>query len=244
MSKEIALRKDITEEHNLSVIEKVVMQGDLSKLDPEQRVTYYNHVCRTLGLNPYTRPFDYISLNGKLTLYAKKDATEQLRKVNKISITDLDGKMIDDLYIVTAKAKTADGRVDQSCGAVSIGTLKGEQKANAIMKAETKAKRRVTLSISGLGWTDESEVECIPSAIKVNVDLETGAMESISQEEFEILDELIGEDDEFRKNALSYLSKQGIHTLKDLPKHELKRFMNGARMNAEKKLEQVEEVSA
>ena len=34
----------------------------------------------------------------------------------------------------------------------------GEFAANAIMKAVTKAKRRVTLSISGLGFLDETEV--------------------------------------------------------------------------------------
>ena len=174
MSKELVVKKDMAAEHQMSVIERVVMQGDLSKLDPTQRVMYYNKVCESMGLNPYTRPFDYISLNGKLTLYAKKDATEQLRQVKKISITSLEGRMVDDLYIVVAKATTPDGRLDQSTGAVSIGNLKGEQKANAIMKAETKAKRRVTLSISGMGWTDESEIESIPHAQRVNVDLETG----------------------------------------------------------------------
>ncbi len=170
----VDLKKDINKEHDLSVIEQVVMQGDLSKLNAVQRVTYYHTVCNSIGLNPYTRPFDYISLNGKLTLYARKDATEQLRGVKKISITELDGRLIDDLYIVKATAKTPDGRTDQSTGAVLIGNLKGEAKANAIMKAETKAKRRVTLSISGLGWTDESEIESIPNAQKVDVDLETG----------------------------------------------------------------------
>ena len=174
MSKELTVKKDIAKEHELSVIERVVMQGDLSKLDPNQRVTYYNKVCESMGLNPYTRPFDYISLNGKLTLYAKKDATEQLRQVKKISIVSLEGRMVDDLYIVVAKANTPDGRMDQSTGAVSIGNLKGEQKANAIMKAETKAKRRVTLSIAGMGWTDESEIDSIPNAKLVNVDMETG----------------------------------------------------------------------
>ena len=34
--------------------------------------------------------------------------------------------------------------------------------ANAIMKTETKAKRRATLSICGLGFLDESEIETIP----------------------------------------------------------------------------------
>src|SRR5271154_138464 len=171
MSKELIKKSDTQE---LSIIEQVVVQGDLSKLSPEQRVLYYRQVCDSIGINPFTRPFDYISLNGKLTLYAKKDATEQLRKVNGISITDLESKVIDDLYIVTVKATTKDGRQDQATGAVTIGSLKGDAKANAIMKAETKAKRRVTLSIAGMGWTDESEVDSIPAAKKVNVEMSTG----------------------------------------------------------------------
>lgn len=183
MSKEIALKKDVKDLHELSIIEQVVMQGDLSKLNPEQRVTYYNRVCESMGLNPYTRPFDYISLNGKLTLYAKKDATEQLRKVNGISIEELKGQIVDDLYIVTAKAKTPNGRIDQATGAVTIGSLKGDAKANAIMKAETKAKRRVTLSICGMGWTDESEIESIPDAKTVEVDMSTGEIIPIKKNE-------------------------------------------------------------
>lgn len=185
MSKELAVKKDIQKEHDLSVIEQVVMQGDLSKLTPNQRVIYYNKVCESMGLNPYTRPFDYISLNGKLTLYAKKDATEQLRQVRKISITGLEGRMVDDIYMVVAKATTPDGRLDQATGAVSIGNLKGEQKANALMKAETKSKRRVTLSICGMGWIDESEIEHIPNARKVNVDMQTGDIIDISNPQSE-----------------------------------------------------------
>ena len=49
----------------------------------------------------------------------------------------------------------------RSTGAVPIAGLKGEEFANALMKAETKAKRRATLSICGLGVLDETEVETI-----------------------------------------------------------------------------------
>ncbi len=167
-------KTDIVKQHDLSVIEQLVMQGDLSKLDSQQRLTYYHKVCESLGLNPYTKPFDYISLNGKLQLYARKDATEQLRSVKNISITKLEGRVVDDLFIVKATATMPNGRTDESTGAVSIGFLKGDAKANAIMKAETKAKRRVTLSIAGLGWVDETEIETIPSAVRVDVNMDTG----------------------------------------------------------------------
>jgi hypothetical protein len=40
------------------------------------------------------------------------------------------------------------------------------ERANTILKAITKAKRRVTLSICGLGWLDETEVEDIPAEAK------------------------------------------------------------------------------
>lgn len=159
---------------NFSAIEQVVIFGDLSKLTPEQRTQYYNEVCKSVGLNPLTKPFDYISYQGKLTLYATKNCTEQLRQIHGVSITDLEEKLIDDVFFVKAKAKDKNGRTDESTGAIVIGHLKGEAKANSMMKCETKAKRRVTLSICGLGWVDESETDSIPGAEKVSVDFDTG----------------------------------------------------------------------
>ena len=157
-----------------SAIERVVVGGDLAKLTPEQRVAYYRQVCDSLGLNPYTQPFSYIVLNGKLTLYATRGASDQLRKLHRVSVTIVGREQVDDLYVVTARATMPEGRTDESIGAVALGSLKGDARANAIMKAETKAKRRVTLSIVGLGWLDETEIETIPNAGHVQVDAGTG----------------------------------------------------------------------
>jgi len=144
--------------------EKVLLGGDLSKLSPQERLAYYNNVCLSLDLNPLTRPFEYIVLNGKLTLYARKDCTEQLRTKHNISVTILSREVVEGTYIVTARAQTANGRQDESIGAVPIANVTGNDRANAMMKAETKAKRRVTLSICGLGMLDETELETIKSA--------------------------------------------------------------------------------
>lgn len=146
------------------IVESVLLQGDLSRLTPPQRVAYYNRVCESLGLNPLTKPFDYLSLNGKTVLYAKRDATEQLRKIHGVSIVEITSREVGGVFVVTAKAQDARQRIDVSTGAVPIANLKGEALANALMKAETKAKRRVTLSICGLGLLDETEVETIPRA--------------------------------------------------------------------------------
>lgn len=160
---DITIKRDL--QASLAVeIERVLLTGDLSKLDADQRLAYYNKVCSSLGLNPLTKPFSYILLNGKLVLYALKDATEQLRKLHGVSITELTSQRLEDVFVVTAKAQDKTGRTDAATGAVSIGNLKGESLANALMKAETKAKRRATLSICGLGMLDETEAESIGSA--------------------------------------------------------------------------------
>lgn len=149
--------------------EQVLITGDLARLTPEQRMTYYMRTCESLGLNPLTRPFEYITLNSKLTLYARKDATDQLRKLHSISIEKPDIRIEDDWIIVTVVAHDASGRTDSDIGVVNKKDMRGDF-GNALMKAVTKAKRRVTLSICGLGMLDETEIETIPDARPVTID--------------------------------------------------------------------------
>jgi uncharacterized protein YnzC (UPF0291/DUF896 family) len=145
-------------------VEQVLIGGDLNSLGPEERVRYYNAVCESLGLNPLTQPFAYLKLSGKLTLYARKDCTEQLRRKYGISIVKIVPEQVGDIYVVTAYAQDATGRQDSDMGAVSVVNKKGDDLANAMLKAITKAKRRVTLSICGLGMLDESEIDSIQDA--------------------------------------------------------------------------------
>ncbi len=169
---------------SIDAIESALVYGDLAKLDPAGRIQYYNQVCKSLGLNPLTKPFAYITLNGKLQLYALKDCTEQLRTIHNISVTKLEKERIEDVYVVTAYVRNAAGREDSSTGAVSAvypdqfkdkdgnwrthpktgKPMQGDDLANALMKAETKSKRRATLSICGLGILEESELETIHDA--------------------------------------------------------------------------------
>lgn len=166
-------------------IERVLLQGDLSQLTPEQRLHYYQSVCASLKLNPLTKPFEFLELKDrqtggkKIVLYARKDCTEQLRRRDNISVEIVKRETIEDVFLVTARATIyveqveSDGelneirfraRNDESIGAVGLKGMNAEDRANAMMKAETKAKRRVTLSICGLGFLDETEIENIPGA--------------------------------------------------------------------------------
>lgn len=184
---------DLVPTNGAAIAEQAAIAGDLAKLTPDQRMSYYGEVCRSLGLNPLTRPFEYIVLNDKLALYARRDATDQLRKIHGVNISIVARETVEGVYVVTARATTADGRSDESVGAVPLVKEDGEWKtsqngkryfagngqykqlgpddrANAMMKAETKAKRRVTLSIVGLGWIDESELGSFAKPVQVNYD--------------------------------------------------------------------------
>lgn len=201
-----------TNQIDAQIMESVLLGGDLSKLTPEQRVSYYRHVCESVGLNPLTKPFDYMTLNGKLTLYAKKDATDQLRKINNVSIDDVEIVENETQFLVKVKGHDQTGRADVEIGVVAKKDMQGNL-GNVQMKAVTKAKRRLTLSLCGLGWLDETEVETIRDARLANVKAETGeivdapAVENINQETGEVTEavELI---DPMGSWAVDYAAKE------------------------------------
>ena len=140
----------------------IVQAGDISRLTQAQRTQYVYQFTKKLGLNPLTKPIDLIPLNGKLTLYANRTATDQLAQIHKVSVEVLDREMDEkgEVYSVRVKVK-AGGREDENIGAVGVSGLTGEALANAKMKAYTKAKRRAILSFCGLGFLDELEIESI-----------------------------------------------------------------------------------
>src|SRR6516162_432867 len=129
------------------IMESVLIKGDLARLSPDERVTYYNAVCKSIGLNPLTQPLAYMNLQGRLQLYAKRDAADQLRRLRNVSIEIVSQGLNDDLYSVHVQATDPTGRKDEDLGVVPLPPhVKGEIRSNTMMKAVTKAKRRVTLS--------------------------------------------------------------------------------------------------
>ena len=75
-----------TAPNGAEIMEQIIVKGDLSKLTPEERGQYYMTVCKSVGLNPLTKPFEYISLNGKLTLYALRGCTGVRPKAVKLDV--------------------------------------------------------------------------------------------------------------------------------------------------------------
>lgn len=153
------------------IIEKLVVKGDLSGLNQSEKVNYYNMICNRVGVDPAMQPFKLLKLQGKEVLYLDRSGAQQLNQLHSVSHSITSREHIPDagVYQVTSRATLPNGRHTESIGAVNIQGLKGEQYANAIMKAETKAKRRATLDLLGLGMLDETEVETIPDAKPIDL---------------------------------------------------------------------------
>lgn len=153
--------------------ESLVMRGDISGLTAPQRVQYYLHTCNELGLNPNAQPFAFLKLNGKEVMYPTRGATDQLARIHQVNREIIDGPKVIDLagtklLYAVCRASLPSGRIETSTAAVPIPSG-AEPVANAVMKVETKARRRATLAILGLALTDESEMDTIPAAARVDV---------------------------------------------------------------------------
>lgn len=155
------------EEAGYAALAHVLGSGDLAQLTNAERVGHYVRLCRSLGLNELSRPFDWIyfkereSEAEKLTLYPNQSCAAQLRRQHHMRVMITRREIVGELFVCEAKGFTPDGREDVSTKYVPLtnkyGRLKGTFLANAMMKAETGAKRRVTLSMVGLASPPDSD---------------------------------------------------------------------------------------
>ncbi len=148
--------------------------GDLAQLTQPQRDAYYLVRCAALKLDPHTGPLQYMRVREwdaenhvakyKTILYATKHATDQLRQLHHVDIVHATLTIENQIAMVQVTGQLPDGRKDMDVGVVALTDYYGSElfgflRGNAIMGAFTKAKRRLTLSITGSGLLDETEVE-------------------------------------------------------------------------------------
>jgi hypothetical protein len=146
------------------MIDSIVVTQDLILLSDEDRKKFYVQTCEAIGLDFRTSPlryFEQIDRNGKrvLILYALRNASSQLAMNHGISVKLSEATIQNDTVWFTASASDTKGRTSDAIGAVSLKDLIGKAYADALMAAQTKAKRRAILDMAGHGLTDESEVE-------------------------------------------------------------------------------------
>jgi hypothetical protein len=148
------------------VIASLVVSGDISQLSNVQLAWYYRHRCEALGLDPASKPFDVLTLQGKKILYLNRGGTDQLARIHRVNRRVVDGPKVIDLggskqVYVLIEATTPDGRSEQE-----IATVPLQDPANVLMKCVSKGKRRATISITSAGALDEDELETIPAHLK------------------------------------------------------------------------------
>lgn len=185
-------KAELAAKEGADAINALVLKGDTSLLTEPEKIQYYHAVCNSLGLNPATRPFEFLNFqatddqldekgklikkgkSGKEVLYPNKNCAEQLRMMHGVSLSGpkftFEGPS-NQVIICEVTAKTRDGREDTDIGVVdrTAGKDKWLSLGDGMLKATTKAKRRVTFSMLGLGFlnnlseaAEEGDAEMLP----------------------------------------------------------------------------------
>lgn len=159
-------------------VEQALIGGNLINLSSEERVSLVMATCKSLRLNPLTNPFIFILVQDwendseRLILYASRNCTDQLRMIHGVTeVQPLEQWDEDEMLMARAYLRDRSGRCASDIGAIprkryskKKGTwyeLSGSMLANAKMHVGTKATRRATLKLVGLGGAviDESELD-------------------------------------------------------------------------------------
>lgn len=148
------MTKEIQKQVEDKAIDSLVIRGDISGLNPQERAQYYMFLCKQLGLTAAAQPFAILKLNGKDVLYPTRQATDQLAAMHRLNREIIDGPKVIDLggtklIYCQCRITHPNGRVE-----TAVATLPLTDPLNVMMKVETKSKRRATLSILGLGALD------------------------------------------------------------------------------------------
>lgn len=137
---------------------------DIDSLNESQRQEYVRNICKHLGvpaeLNLVMLTYmDSSDGPRRLVAYAKRGAAEIIRDNRQISVTDLKHELIGGSIVYTVVGKDKNGRQEIATGSKYIEGLFGADLDDAIMTAQTRAVRRMTLQFPGGGVLDESEVQ-------------------------------------------------------------------------------------
>ena len=154
------------------ILADVVAAGkDTTALSRDHRAAMLTGLARRLGLNPLSNAVMFLKTNGRETLYVTKQGTDQIAAREKLCRETIKGPEVIEIekrrvVFCQVRATHPDGRSE-----VSTATLLLTDPVNDLMKCETKAKRRATLSVCGLGLLAEDEIETIPGARTVPADV-------------------------------------------------------------------------
>jgi hypothetical protein len=137
--------------------------GTLEKLTEQERQDYVLRLCEHLEVPADLGLVDLGWQDGGdggriLLPFVRKGAAEIIRNKHGISVTGMASCNGDGYVAFAAQAQDKTGRQEVAVGAVNIKGLSATKTADAVMWAQTRASRRVTLQFVGGGVLDESEL--------------------------------------------------------------------------------------
>ena len=150
-----------------------LITGNLASFSKEKQIELMVNICKEVGVSPVLRPLQLINFQGKSIWYLSASGAEAIASKLGIVIETIEEKELLDKGVAMIKVKGTlpSGRTDTATAYLSIGstnlkgettTLKGEAYANAMMKLESKARRRLIVRLAGLKdeyVPEENEVE-------------------------------------------------------------------------------------
>lgn len=211
---------------------RATMNGDWKGVSDADRMRFLKHMCDALSIPLVLNPFKFIDMKGKTQLYSTAEAAFSLARKNKMTVKITEEKFDKESQILTIRVTATHPKGEQSddVGKLYLGGLTGQDRANAEMKAVTKAKRRAIFSALGLSVMDEDEIkhlrnldqpatqESLPAEEISQAEVIEGTDED-QQARVMLFDEAVGENGLFEANAEGFerfIKDQLGKTLKDL----------------------------
>ncbi len=158
------------------VMSKFLRTGDVIHFNDEEKLQIMHMICKRLGVDPISRPLELLKLPGTDKMpareiwYLSATGCELIAGIWKMSFRIKEKGIEKDegvaYYVIEGKIPDTD-RVDEATAYVECGTRLtngevklwfGTQMANARMKAETKARRRLIRRLTGLDFIDEDDI--------------------------------------------------------------------------------------
>jgi hypothetical protein len=154
-----------------TVIDQLI-RGDVSGVPREALLRYIFTFCERVGISPLAVPFSLMKTQRGMQLVANRNFYDAVAGKYSVSRECVGEGLFEGtkLYFTRYRATTPDGRVTEDMALVDTAGLNGNDLANAIMKAHTKGRNRVTRAHLGFPFPDETEAETVPGASVVSIE--------------------------------------------------------------------------
>lgn len=194
----------------------------------EQRVKACLELCHILGIPTPMNPFQFITMNNKLVLYAPNEAAQLIAESRRASVEVLN-KYVDkerNIFVVEVQVSTPERRV-QNFAAISLAGLTGQKLADAMMKCCTKAQRRTIFGAFGLSVSDEDDVQAVKDTVATTLikpqtgignleNVEPDLREEVLDARTELLKRLTGERKMKAQAAIAWIQERAGKSLETL----------------------------